>query len=74
MLNMITDGNGVRVCACACLSVCEFVFVDMWAVRTGGLQGRDNCSNLSSPSHAHPSAQTSKSSPLGLPCAHTPTR
>lgn len=33
--------------------------------------GRDKCSNLSSPSHSHPSAQTSKSLPLGLPCSRT---
>lgn len=35
--------------------------------------GRDNCSNLSSAFHSHPSAQPSKSLPLGLPCTHTHT-
>lgn len=64
-LNMITDGNGVCVCVCG--------YMGRQDRRSAG---RDNCSNLSSPSHSHPSAQTSKSLPLGLPrtCTHTHTQ
>lgn len=65
MLNMITDGNGVCVCVRVSLSVCMCVcgYVGRQDRRPAG---RDNCSNLSSPSHSHPSAQTSKSLPLRL--------
>ena len=62
----------VCLCVCVCLSKCACVcgYVGRQDRRSAG---RDNCSNLSSPSHSHPSAQTSKSLPLGLPCTHTQT-
>lgn len=68
MLNMITDANGVCVWVCLNVWVCVCGYVGRQDRRSAG---RDNCSNLSSPSHSHPSAQTSKSLPLGLPCTHT---
>lgn len=69
VLNMITDGTGIHifVCTvCACVFVCGRV-----GMQDRRSAGRDKCSNLSSPSHSHPSAQTSKSLPLGLPRTHT---
>lgn len=51
---------------CVCVFVCGCV-----GMQDRRSAGRDKCSNLSSPSHSHPSAQTSKSLPLGLPRTHT---
>lgn len=53
---------------CVCVFVCGRV-----GMQDRRSAGRDKCSNLSSPSHSHPSAQTSKSLPLGLPRTHTST-